>query len=360
MARGWRTQAALRPNPQLILQLENVRPPSSSPFVFGQDTDQFAYLQQSFEAGEKREARVGAAEESVEAAELQLAQTERSIASEVSLWYWNAVAAAELTRLLALDLGSFEKVVQYHRDRVREGAMAELELMRVELERDRLDSAVRASSADAERSLLELLRRLGRRNFRPVVLTGQLSQVQTPPPADTVSILLRRPEVQIARQAVEQAKAQLRSERAQVRPDPTALFGWKRNNGFNTVLAGLQIDLPFRNRNQGAIEAASAGVREAESRLEAVETQVVGEVARALLETRTRTELIQLTLAPMRKRADEIATIALAAYTEGATDLLRLIDAERARIEALTMYHRALAEYQQSLTTLRIVMGEGL
>jgi outer membrane protein TolC len=91
-----------------------------------------------------------------------------------------------------------------------------------------------------------------------------------------------------------------------------------------------------------------------------VEAQVLGEIAQALLETRTRSELINETLEPMRKRADEIATIALAAYTEGATDLLRLIDAERARIEALTLYHRALADFQQSVTTLRIATGEGL
>jgi outer membrane protein TolC len=74
----------------------------------------------------------------------------------------------------------------------------------------------------------------------------------------------------------------------------------------------------------------------------------------------SRRQLVTETLAPMRERADEIARIALAAYREGGIDLLRLLDAERARLEALTAYYQALADYQTSVTQVRIVTGAPL
>jgi hypothetical protein len=42
-------------------------------------------------------------------------------------------------------------------------------------------------------------------------------------------------------------------------PDPEFLAGYKRTGGFDTVIVGVQINLPFRNRNQGSIAAAAGG-----------------------------------------------------------------------------------------------------
>jgi outer membrane protein TolC len=47
------------------------------------------------------------------------------------------------------------------------------------------------------------------------------------------------------------------------------------------------------------------------------------------------------TLIPsMRSRADQTRRIAEAVYREGASDLLRLLDAERVRLQAETLYIR--------------------
>jgi hypothetical protein len=52
-----------------------------------------------------------------------------------------------------------------------------------------------------------------------------------------------------------------------------------------------------------------------------------------------------------------VARIGEAAYREGGIDLLRLLDAQRARLDALTAWYQGLAEYQSSVTTLQIVTG---
>ena len=139
------------------------------------------------------------------------------------------------------------------------------------------------------------------------------------------------------------------------------MFGYKRTAGYDTLLAGFQINLPIRNRNQGRIAGAVAEIRLAEQDARAVDKlQIAADVAAAWSEADAKRKLLTEVLAPMRDRAQEIAHIAQAAYREGGTDLLRLIDAERSRLEAVTTYYRALAEYQQAVTNLQIVTGAAL
>ena len=59
----------------------------------------------------------------------------------------------------------------------------------------------------------------------------------------------------------------------------------------------------------------------------------------------------------MREQADETSRIALGAYREGGADLLRLLDAERVRIDIELLYLRTLAEYRQSMVALEAAMG---
>jgi outer membrane protein TolC len=59
----------------------------------------------------------------------------------------------------------------------------------------------------------------------------------------------------------------------------------------------------------------------------------------------------------MRSRADQTRRIAEAVYREGASDLLRLLDAERVRLQAETLYIRALTDYRQASINLQIALG---
>jgi cobalt-zinc-cadmium efflux system outer membrane protein len=284
----------------------------------------------------------------------------RQVASRVSLAYWSAAAAIGLRDLLQQDLASFDKIVDYHRNRVQEGAMAEVDLMRVLLERDRLNVTAQTAAQDATRLIIALLREMGHSDFAPVVLTDTLTAVRDFPAPSIDNVLAQRPEVEASRALIQQAKAGVGLQNALARPDPQVLFGYKRATGFDTLMGAVQIDLPFRNRNQGNIASAQAAVREAELQQLNIENHVRAEVAAAWAEYQSRRKMIEEVLLPMRERADEIARIAIAAYREGGADLLRLLDAERARIDSLMMYYRALSEFQQSVTTLQIVTGSPL
>jgi outer membrane protein TolC len=357
-ARGRLRQAPLTFNPRFILQAENYRSWGPRPIRPGRETDDFAYLQQTFETAGKRGKRVELAAHGLHAAELELQLLHRRIARDVSLAYWAALGSQKIHELLLQSVRNFQKIVEYHEIRVREGAMAENDLLRVRLELGRIELAANNASLDAAKARIELFRAMGQTAFpevrfaEPLQLTGD-----EPVVADIQQALERRPEARLAKERLEQARANLIVQQANATPNLDALFGYKRSIGENTLLAGLQWDLPLLNRNQGNIQSAAADIKAAEANLAATEAIIRAEVQAAQAEYQTRQRQIRQLIGRLQQQADETARIAQGAYRLGGADLLRLLDAERLRIEIELVNYRAWMEYRQSIEVLNFALG---
>ncbi len=359
VAEGLRRQAGLGPNTRLFLQSEGLSPNRANgpSFSYPRDADNYAFLIHTIETGGKRQRRVDLATENVRRGELEQQLQRQQIASRVSAAYWAAAGAARSRDLLQQEVASFERVVQFHRDRAREGAAPEVDLLRIELERDRLAASARTLALEAERARIALFREMGKTGFPRVEF---VDTPETPRPVAALTIeevLERRPEMRISRAAIEQARANLRLQQANAKIDPDVQFGYKRTTGFNTFYSAVQIPLPIRNRNQGQIEAAVADTKVAESSLAATAVLVRSELETATTDYESRQKLLAETLRPMRERADEVFRIADAAYREGGSDILRLLDAERTKIETQLAYTRTLFELQQSAVAVATAQG---
>ncbi|MBC8168010.1 MAG: TolC family protein [Bryobacteraceae bacterium] len=357
VAEGLRHQAGLAPNPRLFLQTENTRFYGSPRFSYSRDTDTFAYVAQTIETGGKRQRRVELAAGNVRRSSLEQQLQRQQIASQVSLAYWMAAGAARARDLLQQEVASFERVVQFHRDRVREGAAAEVDLLRIEVERDRLIAAAKIASLDAERARIALFREMGKSEFPPVEFVDTPDETRIVAVVAPEDVLERRPDMMISRAAIELSRANLRLQQANARIDPDTQLGYKRTAGFHTLFASVQIPLPLRNRNQGQIEAAVADIRVAESSLASMTALVRSELESTVNDYQARQQLLIGTLRPMRDRADEVFRIADAAYREGGSDILRLLDAERIRIDTQLAYSRGLFDLQQSAVNVAIAQG---
>jgi outer membrane protein TolC len=166
-----------------------------------------------------------------------------------------------------------------------------------------------------------------------------------------------RVEVKLARQAIDSARANLMTQRAQGRPDVDALFGYKRTAGFDTMIAGFQLNLPIFDRNQGATAAARFDVAANQSTLVAVQQQSASDLTLARMSYDTWRQQITERYRPLLDQAIDIANISRAAYREGGTDLLRLLDAERLRVDTQTAWVEALGNYHQSVLSLEYAEG---
>ena len=87
------------------------------------------------------------------------------------------------------------------------------------------------------------------------------------------------------------------------------------------------------------------------------EITVKAELQTAEVEVRMRRKQVDETLGPLRQQAEETARIAAAAYREGGTDLLRLLDAQRLQLETQLVYVQALVDYRLAVVNLETAMG---
>jgi len=358
-ARGQRRQAGLYRNPKFVFFLENARLPGDTPIVYGRDVELFAYLQQPVETGGKRVKRVELSSRELRSAELEIDVLKTHVTRDVRLAYWAAAGAQHLFELLLENQKTFQQIVEYHEIRVREGAMAESDLLRVRLEAERIALAANNARLDAARARIELFRRMGQTTFPEVRLAEPLEVAEDRLIlCEVEEALNRRPEVELARSRLQQACANQTLQHANARPDWDVMFGYKRTSGLNTMMGGFQVDLPLFNRNQGSIESASSDIKVAEASLAATEAIVRAEVSAAQVEYETRRRQVRELMGRFREQAAESSKIAQAAYRLGGADLLRLLDAERLRIEIDQLSYRALTEYRQSIVTLEAALGK--
>jgi cobalt-zinc-cadmium efflux system outer membrane protein len=204
---------------------------------------------------------------------------------------------------------------------------------------------------------------MGRTDYTEVALTEPLETRATVVPTGVDQALEQRVDVHAARAALAQARANVRLQEVNARPDLNLTAGYKRTelpdtvNGVNTAMVSARITLPFLDKNQGNRVAAQAEVRRAQELLAAIETEVRAEYAEALQEFEMRRAELVDELEPLKEHAASIAKIASAAYSEGGTDLLRLFDAQQSRLTAELAWARGMVDYRQSIVRLESAEG---
>lgn len=363
-AEGMREQASLIPNPTLYATSENTPLGGSQPFTFGNDTDDYVYLIQKIELGGKRSRRVAFASEKVGQMNIQSEAAMHQLLARVATAYWMAAGSAALDQLFKREVNTLDNIVDYNRARVQKGATAEADLIRIQLESDRLKAQARVAAEQARRSLIALYREMGATAFPDsVVFADRLDDLAEIQPPDLQTVLRDRPEMRAARETVQQAEANFDLQRANAVPDPQLMAGYKRFSGSkpytgqNTLFFGFQVPLPVFDRNQGQIAAAQAQVLGAKDAVADQEITIRAEVASALSDYRSRREALLKVLPRMAHQAAESDQIAAGAYRLGGADILRFLDATRLDIETQVLFVQTLIDYHASVVNVELVTG---
>ncbi len=353
VAQGQRRQASLGLNPRLYLQSEDLRPWEKT-FSFPNNTEDYGYVGQTFEIDGKRRKRMAVADASVQRAETERELRSRQIGGAVAGAYWTAASNMRIVTLLEQDLAAVDAMVRYHKERVDAGAMRGLDLIRIQIERDRVYLLLQAAERDAELARTDLFRQIGMTTDPKVVLSDDIMTSDELPEIDLSTALSRRVEITLARDEVDAAEADIRLQRALGVPDPDVFLGYKRNSGADTAYVALQIPLPLRNRNQGEIARAQAQLRVAKATLAQTEISVRAEIEAATENYHRELAIVHETLPEMRTRAKQNLDILTEAYRIGGADLLRYIDAERVSLDVEVTAIRTLAEYHQAVLRLQL------
>lgn len=247
--------------------------------------------------------------------------------------------------------------------RVEAGKVPPLEQTRAKVE---LASA-RTAADKARRELAASRHRLvafwgrERTDFSQVV--GDLTTLAPLPAEETIQGLLgNNPDVARWGTELEQREASLNLARAQAVPNVTFSVGVRnlRESDNNALVAGIELPLPFFDRNQGGVGEARANLEKARRERLAAETETLTGLAEAwqslsaahLESTTLRDEIL-----PGAQSAFEIAEFG---YREGKFDFLVMLDAQRTLFEVKGQYLQALATYHQTRTELERLIGAPL
>ena len=365
-AQGSRGAAGAFPNPILTYQVENTGfPGRAAPVGLDREISFFGTL--PLEPLWQRWSRVQRAKENILAAEAGLSLARRQVVLEAARAF-HRVALAQVAAQGANDIHEgVDSLIRYVRNRVEEGVASQGDLIRLEVERDRVaaDRALReAELIQARAGLVPYLAD----SIPGTALTPLLVAVDDSmpgaggaalPPADyfRALVLSSRPEILMARARARAAASDVTVQRALFVRQLGVTFGSKSIAGTPTMIAGLSVPIPVFDRNQGEVKRASAERTAVEYELAWIERAAIAEVAGAHAAALVLASAVAVLHQGSLERAASARRIALDAYREGAAPLLQVIDATRTLAEARLTHFRTLFAWRQGMLDLYAAAG---
>lgn len=336
-------QAGLRPNPTLAA--------GGAKQINGKDNSQMAEVMLPLELGGRRAARVAVAQKEMEAREFELANQERLLAADVRLKFGEALAAIKKLEVTEKTIAVAKQGYVLVTARVTEGKIAPLEQNIFLVEVNRLQSVRETAEGKVETAMFELRNMIGMKPEEPLRLRGDFANLISPPALlsdSTVNALRDRPDLQGARTVEQLAAAKIEQARSEGRFDASVKSGYQRMDSsfplsgyddhgvlrpiqdvFHFFTFGVEITLPFRNRNQGAVEAATFEREAARARLEFGELTIRREVATSLARYNRAARGLSIFQNGVRDQADANLQVIWQTYELGARSLLEYIAEER-------------------------------
>ena len=409
-AEAMRSTAGVYGNPVFGFEVDNTPFPgaASVPASSGLQRENMTTLTVPLEPIYQRGARVRQADAEVRGARADAAGERLRVALAASEAFYRAAIAQVGVDVLRDLTGWLDTVVTYNQKRVREGAAAEADLIRTELERDRASAEEAMQEAELARARAALLSYLGdspasrtssedahlrlAAGDEPLPLPPNgLVEARTSSPdnrvrADTTSAAVRfrdelsatgRPDVLAARERVTASTAGIATQNALLIRQLGATIGLKQSAGTSTMIAGVSFPLPIFDRNRGEVARAQAegdiatyelADRERTARAEIEGSREAAELltARVVLLSGAAIENTKMSTQDTSRaisilaRAEESRRIALGAYREGAVPLIQVLDAARASGDARLTFYRTLYAQHQSVLDLLAAQGRDL
>ena len=375
-ARALVRQAALRPNPSVEFERKEQ--------LGGSDNTSMVAGMWPLELGGRRSARVLVAQKELEVKERLLADRERLLAAEVRNKFGAALAETLKLGFTEDLINTTDRGFRLVAAKVKEGRTAPLEENMLLVEVNRIRSMRETNEGKVEVALLELRNLIGMKPEEPMRLRGDFDHlISTLPTVGTATAeaLRTRPDIQAARATEELASARIEQARAEGRLNASLTGKYERmdfsfpqqgvnmagqlvpiQGVFHSVSAGIRLDIPVRNKNQGVIAAAIAENDAAKRRREFAELTVRNEVATAFARYQRAARASEIYRVGVREQASSNLDVIRQTYELGSKTLLdyiaeqrRFIDLETGYIDAVLETYLARVEIQRAASEPRLI-----
>jgi cobalt-zinc-cadmium efflux system outer membrane protein len=322
-----------------------------------------ARLDYPFDIAGKRRKRLAVARADRSISELLLLNAVRELSFQVRSACIDVLRTAAVLELGRRQLETLESVVAINEVRVRDGDLAESELMRTRLAARQVAGAIRLSELDLAKARTSLGLLLGTAAGAPPV------DVEGPIPSDRMELDLEglraeaaaeRPDLRALEQARGRADADVSLQRAMAVTDLGVGLQYHRQTAYakgDSLGFFLNGTLPVFDRNQGEIRRARVTMRQVEAQIAAFRSAVDADVATAVATYHAARDRLNVFEGGALDEAQEVREASEYAYRRGEASFLEFLDAQRAFIETARSYYETLADHARARFGIDYVTG---
>lgn len=289
---------------------------------------------------------MAAAWQNVERTEHQYDLIRFSVITDSRRLFIAALSTQRRVENLASLLTFAKQLEQTNEKLYKAGQTSETDLLSLRLERRRAETAFKSAEAELIGKRKQLAAQLGLPELPSVPLEGTLALKFPEYDQRSLDEQVTTRNSLVSAAMADVARRQTMLQRAMVDPIPNITiqggYQYTANTPHRQGLAGLYMDIPLWDRNQGGIRAAQANVGQSAAQLDLIRTELTKQLADALGRYRAasgQVESFETGILPDARRTLELVR---AGYEKGQFDVVRLLQAQRAVYEANLEYVSAL------------------
>lgn len=361
-SRAQEITAYLRPNPNLGLTADQINPfsggPSHSTFGSLLTVAAASYLH---ERRHKRELRLESAQKATGIAVSGQADLERTLTFTLRTAFIQTLQQKAVLDLAKENLSYYDHVLEVNLNRYKAGAIAQVDLDRLELQRVTYESDLQTAEVNLRTAKIQLLALLNDRTpVEQFDVTGPFDFSTQIAPLDDVrqTALDTRPDLKAALQSVDKAKTDHRLAIAMGSTDPTFGVDVGRNPPIDQYV-GFSVSIPLRifDRNQGEKLRTQLDIDRNEKLTEATRAQVFSDVDSAYATVTSTVILLQPYKDRYLTQATRVRHTIEFSYEHGAASLLDFLNAQAEYRNVQLNYLNLVGSYLDAANQLNLAVG---
>jgi cobalt-zinc-cadmium efflux system outer membrane protein len=366
-SRAQEITAYLRPNPNLTFSMDGTQiAPDHGvwrPLAGSAPSTNFSYLH---ERQRKRELRLESAQGATKVAVSSQSDLERTLLFNLRMAFVQTLQQKAVLNLAQENLTYYDHVLEVNRERYNAGAIARVDLDRLELQRVQYESDVQTAEVNLRTAKIQLLALLNDRTpVEQFDVTGPFDfSTQIVAPDDVRQTALdTRPDLKAALQSVDKATVDHRLAIANGSTDPT-LAAWYTynpsfNNPFDHQTLGLSVSIPLRifDRNQGEKRRTQLDIERNQRLADAARAQVFSDVDSAYATVKSTLVLLQPYKDRYLQQASSVRDTIAFSYEHGSASLLDFLNAQAEYRAVQLSYLNLVAAYLEGANQLNLAVG---
>ena len=314
----------------------------------------------------KRELRLESQQKATGIAVSGNADLDRTLVFTLRTAFVQTLQEKAILELAKENLVYYDHVLDVNRERYKAGAIAQVDLDRLELQRVQYESDLQIAEESLETAKIQLLMLLNDRTpVQQFDVTGPFDFSNQIAPLDEVrqKALDNRPDLKAALQSIEKAKTDHRLAIANGSTDPTLSAWWTYNPSFNNPFAhqtlGASVSIPLRifDRNQGEKLRTQLEIDRDEKLMEATRAQVFSDVDSAYATVTSSVTLLQPYKDRYLQQALRVRDTIAFSYQHGAASLLDFLSAQAEYRSVQVNYLNLVASYLGAANQLNLAAG---